>query len=944
MKKVLFSLLFLLCAFAYAAMPEDSVIIEAESMTCPNNAWSKRPHYTGYYGGYPSGGAHLMGANQTPGTASCSINIEKPGKYNLWTRYLDMSANRANAGFVLTVKHKGVVVATGEFDKTSMRAGAEGQKKWGKGYAIFVWDKLPLEAAEAGEYTLELTKLKKGAVTTAAGRHLDLFLLTQNLTFEPRITELHPLFFRVKMLEGQTQPVALHLFGLRSHLTPGGWYIPHANLNKKGFFIGPDNGAGNMMAEHFKAGDVSQWVELTPYLTYLDYDRLQFYAITGYHRVRPATADFELQFAHAPSEDKILKTFRRTGRGHSIQVAVNLRTDDIVSEIDASEASGKYAAAAGNVEGRMPVRFPMSTGSSVAKTASTQIAFENEVKALHAIGINSLGTPFAAEDFPLYRANHYCFHLTKGRCLQQPDEARLKTHFKNLANNVKKAGAPQPYVLNLMDEPGLPIAHINGCAYCKAQFPEYLKRMGVSLEPATFTDKPADGLRYYWSMRYARAIVPTMVTAASKAAAEYFPSIPTTVNFATSLVYSGTMGTCDWFELLSPGRLTFGWGEDWANHSRSYQVNGYYVDVLRAASARSNVPFGMYDILSSRSEWEIVAKAYMHIGHGCKALGFHNYGPWYMASTDANNQRPEIYSAIKKVAFPTGAIEDELLASQVPRGDAAQLFSATCDIWNNGKYNPFGQERIHLNLLLRHCNFRLDTLHEDDLKAQLANYKLLVASDSHIKKENAAVILDWIKNGGTLYLTGGALQFDEANAPLPLRKELGVQEPNFKITNVPETAQHGMFRLKALAKHENMELISGVQEPLHQVVKLGKGQVISDGFLPGISYMGRVKPVKGAVYSVLDYPEAHRKYIASLPFPVKPLLATDNYRVEVNLLTGPKSDIIVLSNWTGQETTVTVSFPGKYRSLKPVNCTLLAANGPQAKVTLGAGGYLVGEK
>ena len=106
-----------------------------------------------------------------------------------------------------------------------------------------------------------------------------------------------------------------------------------------------------------------------------------------------------------------------------------------------------------------------------------------------------------------------------------------------------------------------------------------------------------------------------------------------------------------------------------------------------------------------------------------------------------------------------------------------------------------------------------------------------------------------------------------------------------------------------------MTIIGGQQLPMNNVVKFGKGRVICSGFFPGLSYMHESKRT-GKIYSIRNYPEAHRNYIASLQLPA-PQIESSDYRIEAHLLESPDKHLIVLSNWTGEKRQVTVTFKGK---------------------------------
>lgn len=944
---ILFSFFFVFALFA--ALPEKSSVLEAENLKCVNQAWVTRAHFTGWYGGRPSAGYHLAGYNDVQGEAFGTMKSLQAGKHRLWIRYLDLLQSRGKSGFKVTLRQNGKMVGQKVFDKVSMRTTPEGKKHWNVGWAQFVWDSMEFDLLQSGDFDIKVEKLYPKKVTASGGRHLDVFIVTSDLNYVPRITDLYPCYVRIKMLPEQITPVAIHVFGRRSMEFPA-WFTPHLNINRKGIFEGPDKGAGNMRTEHLRAGDVSPWIEISHYLSYNGSDQLTFYTLESYFKPRPTSAAFELQFSKAPSEDGIQAVFQRKGKGCGMLIEVNLANGMICSEEQESRKSLEYAQNTPEISGKVPLHFPFATGFGLNPQISDSRTVTKEIQALRLIGINTIAGMMEMGHemrIPFYRGTNMYFHQMKNKCLQQPDLAKIESSMKNYAEKLKKNGlAACTYQLNMMDEPNIHMNHIEKCIFCQRHFSDYLKQENIVLsgEPTT---NPADGARYYWSMRYRNHIMTEALRKGTLAAQKYMPQLPTTANFATDLVYSGNAvkDGCDWFEILNSGALTYGWGEDWANATRTYQVNGYYTDVLRAACRVRGVPFGMYNILE-RDPWEIQAKAFLLIGHGAKSIHFFNYGPSYSGSSDAQSHRSGIYGAIKGITVPSGAVEDILLKSKNARGDAAQLLSTTGDIWNLTKDNVFGKERIYLNLLLRHCNFRLDTLNEDALADELNHYTVLFVNDSHLKQSQVALLVQWIKDGGTLYLGAGALRFNENNNPLGLDQLLNLQRCEFILSQNPGRAQYEMPRLKKLGEYAGMPLSSGVQEPMYQIVKYGKGQIIIIGFFPGISYIGNAHPIKGMSYSILNFPQAHRFFIKSLPFPVRPRLTTDNYRVEANLLESPVADLIVLSNWTGKENTVKVTFgtEEKYKSISASGVRILKQTQNNGKLDLtvrtGPGGYI----
>ena len=119
-------------------------------------------------------------------------------------------------------------------------------------------------------------------------------------------------------------------------------------------------------------------------------------------------------------------------------------------------------------------------------------------------------------------------------------------------------------------------------------------------------------------------------------------------------------------------------------------------------------------------------------------------------------------------------------------------------------------------------------------------------------------------------------------------------------------------------------------------------------FFPAISYIATSQRAEGADHSTLDFEAAHRDWMQKVlaQGKIRPRLRTDNYRVEANLIQSGDADIIALSNWTGQEQTITLelddapgyrqvsSVTGKIRSKETKDGTL------RLQVTFAAGDFI----
>ncbi len=915
MKRIfLFAVLLSLCGL-FAEVPRGTLIFEAESFNCADGAWVVKPHFPSWYADRPSAGKFLSGHSKKPGSASKTVSIAAPGKYKLHFRYLDVL--NYPAPFQLTVRQAGTVLTQQIFNEKSQRSTPDMQKKYGGSFARFMWYSIEFDAPSAGELELQLTKLPGGKLTPQGTRHLDLFLLTSDLNYQPKILDISPLYVQIKMLNTQVRPVAIHVFG---KLSRAPHYPPHMNINKTGLVFGAVKGFSK---KHLLGpGDASPWMKISTHLTFNGEDRLLFDARRSYKEYEK-TADFEVIFSRTPDDKNIVKRFKRSGKGNGILVSINLTKGTVSSDLEESNKTIAFAWATTPVkDGKTPELYPFLTGMRLNPNVVDPQIVANESEVIKQLGVNGVTGHFmyadnAAADFPYYNIASFFFHLKTKGCFSQPDLKAIGSLMKAQADTVARLKRP-PLFINLMDEPDFPIDHIGKCAVCKGRFAAYLaeKKAGVSGE---WTLDKSKGALYYWSVRFRNHLMTEFFRTATNEFKKFDPSIKTSANFAPDVTGGSSIGRgCDWFEILNSGALTYGWHEDWANLSGTYQSVGFQNAVMRAACRKSGVPYGIYNILC-RHPWEVQAKGFSAIGYGNSAMHFFNYGPHYAISTDTNSRRPEIYQAIKNVTFAAGAVEKTLTSARPVRGDAAMLLSQTGDIWNLKTGSIYGKERVFLHLLLRHCNYRTDVLSEDDLADQLKSYKVLFVVDSHIRRSQLKYILDWVKQGNTLYLGANALTYDEFNKAL----DLPFARREYKTLHPVGRGQDGFVRFsRKNRKFQGMTIIGGEQLPHNSVVKLGRGRVICSGFFPGLSYMHDSKAGTPKIYSVRNYPAAHRRYIASLKLPA-PLISSSDNRIEAHLLESSDKYLIVLSNWTGKTAPVTVKF-----------------NGGTYTRTIGAGGFI----
>ncbi len=601
-----------------AALPPDAQVVQAEMMT-RSNGWEVVDYDPGaWYRGSPVG-QMLVGRNGKPGEAFAMVTLPAVGRYRVWVRYLDIMRHRARTGFAVTAAQDGQQLVRAEMgtEEESPRATPEGERKWGPGYSRWMWRAAEFDAA-AGPLRLSVEKLHNVPVT-AYTRSLDMLIVTTNLTYEPRATDLAPLYLKVRMLPEQKVPSVIHFFGRRPFQP---WYTGHANINLKGIVRGTSAGSADKPGIRIAAGEESPWVDVAPLLAYGGLNQISLYAMRVYGTPESEAA-FEVLFSRTPSEEGLMRRESRRGRGDGYHFAIDLTDYRLVTERDGSEASLAMARAAPQVPGKPPAEFPFFTGMALSEARATAQAVSNELEALRLIGITDAKR----------RPSHFFIHHTLAPgCLSQPNRARTDALFADVTN--KHPDRSGWIAINLADEPGFDFKHIEECEVCRQGFAPFLERAGVAPEVRaglTLNNNPEgtnaqQKVSYYYTRRYMNHLMTEMLRVGHSSVQRHMPGMPTTVNFACELLGGNLVSRCvDWFEILGSGALTYGWHEDWGGWSRTRQANGYYVDVMRAACRKPGIEYGIYNVLA-RTPWEIQARAFLEFGHGVRSMYFSTTG------------------------------------------------------------------------------------------------------------------------------------------------------------------------------------------------------------------------------------------------------------------------------------------------------------------------------
>ena len=235
--------------------------------------------------------------------------------------------------------------------------------------------------------------------------------------------------------------------------------------------------------------------------------------------------------------------------------------------------------------------------------------------------------------------------------------------------------------------------------------------------------------------------------------------------------------------------------------------------------------------------------------------------------------------------------------------------------------------------------------------ARSARYKVLYLADRHVSRVASAKLAAWVQNGGRLLATAGAGMFDEYHQPnKTLRDLLGTEmtalvapddaRVNFGKQDLPfaraiDTVTWSGQWLPVTGAIARLKAAAGATvegtfldgSPAVVARQVGKGEVRSCAFLPGLTYFHPAIPRRPVDRGTTDDSMAHfvpsqfdpaaGRLIGSIAENVARPVVCSQALVEASLIESPAGAILVLTNWSGKpvrELIVTTSIPLPARS------------------------------
>jgi len=827
-----------------------------------------------------SGLAALDGATgKSDGTASTTVAVKDAGKYKIWVRYSSVPNRRGPFR---------VTVTAGSREPASELFDAEFEGRSARDTSV--WRSFTAELPE-GDVTLTLSK-HENKNAPAPARHVDCLLLTQDESLVPN--HLHfgaQTFVRITLGEGLDRPAYIHVFADHFHAP---WY-QHYSLGRSGAVAA----TSVKKPDQLKAGEQTAWCNITP-MIYQDSGAMLHVTARHSYVEYAERLHAKFEFATAPDEKSIVRTIDVDNRpaGFAVFLPPNLLTPENLALLkidrEIAEETGKIADAhPWPTHGKAPEKFPFLVSAMIDPRTPSRDArvIAREQKTLDYFGFTE----------------HHHRHvggawLMLDGSFAKPDIAKMQTRIAAAAAEYKESGDSVDKIVfaELMDEPtGQPLEFIAKDPAYLEKFRAWLKGLGKTpadllvadweaVRPVTEADRDKFPALYLYSQRFrTRALGDFMAVQRGLLEKEYGRTLPTLVNFSDGAIYGANfyLQGVDYFELLDADDQNAIWGEDWSALASTYQCASYNVDLMRAAARDRGQVIGHHLIAyANRRPWDVKLKATSEAARGVKIFNNFCYGPSWATHEGGPYWRssvwyakPATWTANAAITREIGAVEDMLVDAMPARAETAILYSSSSDAWTVKGNLSYGFDRMHTWLALTHAQVPVDVVGERQAeRGGLDGYKVCYLSGPNLSRAAAEKLADWVRAGGTLWLSAGAATRDEFNRPLPtIEDSLPLKRGEcrelqshvaagtfIKILAAKDHATADGVSAEVLSVKQTFETPDGDEvlarfddkTPALVRTTVGRGTVYCVGFLPGLAY------VKPALVAQL---ELGKKYAAA---------------------------------------------------------------------------------
>ncbi|MCC7191889.1 MAG: hypothetical protein IT444_03810 [Phycisphaeraceae bacterium] len=402
--------------------------------------------------------------------------------------------------------------------------------------------------------------------------------------------------------------------------------------------------------------------------------------------------------------------------------------------------------------------------------------------------------------------------------------------------------------------------------------------------------------------------------------------------------------TYQWITLFRQGGMVLPWSEDytWQVPIGSPQVTMNLLDLARAGNRYHPEREILFYVMphwpgNTPNSWR--RNFYGAVGHGATILNLFEFRPVQAAYTENHTSLPEMYQEVRKSLAELARFEDIVQDGHVVTGpgEAALWYSEAGDAWDNHR-SPFGAEKRSLYLAIRHQQVGLDIVDEDDaLRGTLKNYKALYITDQNVSRTATNAIVDWVKDGGHLFVTAGGAMLDEFNEPnSAMQQLLGIKQQDLKLApepvirlekqDLPFAVPMDSVKLGSTDQSAVIPAFGAVSRispirgdvaiiavfpdgtPALTRVSVGKGEANYCAFLPGLSYLKPGIPKRPVDRGATDEAMAHllptqfdagaNAVIHTAVAKIAPVVKTSSPTAEAIMIESPEGTAIVIVNWS----------------------------------------------
>lgn len=277
--------------------------------------------------------------------------------------------------------------------------------------------------------------------------------------------------------------------------------------------------------------------------------------------------------------------------------------------------------------------------------------------------------------------------------------------------------------------------------------------------------------RFYYTRRFVNEYTAIYYRSATGAVEKNFPNAEMiAVNYQAGPMQFGFVGNnndtdkgqLDIFEFGRTRAFKGVMMEDWA-HGWDLGVGreNLGVQMMRAAARKHDLPLAAYLVGGEA----VRAEYFGFLMNGVRETGLYLYGPYSNIGPAWSDDK----GALAQIADVSRRAKkfESLIAKAKPRpAKVALLVATTSDIMQkDGLY--FCPERQNIFVAMQHAGVSVEVVSEQDVlyEDRLKDYSMLLVTDPQARTDVQRKIAEWVKNGGRLWASIGALGSDEFNQP-----------------------------------------------------------------------------------------------------------------------------------------------------------------------------------